>query len=173
MALTMHISNKTVQCVADLRGAGTVRWSSTRQLLFSLSFAVLVSGCASRNAAAPALPPPSVQVAQVVQRDVPVYHEYVATLDGFVNAQIQPQVSGYLINQSYQEGQLVRKNQVLFKIDPRPFQATLDQAKAQLGQAEAQLGKTDLDVKRDTPLAKEKAIAQSQLDNDVQANLGS
>src|SRR5215472_3981215 len=171
MTLTMHISNKTVQHVADLPSAGTIRWPSALQLLFSLSFAVLVSGCASRNAAAPALPPPSVQVAQVVQRDVPVYHEYVATLDGFVNAQIQPQVSGYLINQIYQEGQLVRKNQVLFKIDPRPFQATLDQAKAQLGQAEAQLGKTDLDVKRDTPLAKEKAIAQSQLDNDVQANL--
>jgi membrane fusion protein (multidrug efflux system) len=107
----------------------------------------------------------------VIQRDVPVYHEWVATLDGFVNAQIQPQVSGYLIEQNYQEGALVRKNQVLFKIDPRPFEAVLDQAKAQLAQAEAQLGKTDLDVQRDTPLAKEKAIAQSQLDNDIQANL--
>jgi membrane fusion protein (multidrug efflux system) len=99
-----------------------------------------------------------------------VYGQWVATLDGFVNAQIQPQVSGYLIKQIYQEGQLVRKNQILFKIDPRPFQAVLDQAQAQLAQAEAQLGKTDLDVKRDTPLAREKAIAQSQLDNDVQAN---
>jgi membrane fusion protein (multidrug efflux system) len=107
----------------------------------------------------------------VIQRDVPVYHEWVATLDGFVNAQIQPQVSGYLIEQNYQEGALVRKNQVLFKIDPRPFEAVLDQAKAQLAQAEAQLGKTDLDVQRDTPLAREKAIAQSQLDNDIQANL--
>jgi membrane fusion protein (multidrug efflux system) len=107
----------------------------------------------------------------VIQRDVPVYHEWVATLDGFVNAQIQPQVSGYLIKQDYQEGALVRKNQVLFRIDPRPFEAVLDQAKAQLAQAEAQLGKTDLDVQRDTPLAKEKAIAQSQLDNDIQANL--
>src|SRR6516164_1197047 len=104
MALTMHISNKTVQYVADLQGAGTVRWPSVRQLFFCVSFPVLVSGCASRNAAAPAVPPPNVQVAQVVQRDVPVYHEYVATLDGFVNAQIQPQVSGYLVNQSYQEG---------------------------------------------------------------------
>ena len=112
-----------------------------------------------------------VQVTQVIQRDVPVYHEYLATLDGFVNAVIQPQVSGYLIKQNYQEGALVSKNQVLFKIDPRPFQAVLDQAKAQLAQAEAQLGKTALDVQRDTPLAKEKAIAQSQLDNDIQANL--
>ena len=66
---------------------------------------------------------------------------------------------------------MVRKNHVLFKIDPRPFQAILDQAKAQLAQAEAQQGKTQLDVQRDTPLAKEKAIAQSQLDNDIQANL--
>jgi len=88
-----------------------------------------------------------------------------------VNAQIQPQVSGYLIKQNYLEGAVVSKNQVLFKIDPRPFQAILDQAKAQVAQAEAQLGKTKLDVQRDTPLAKEKAIAQSQLDNDIQANL--
>jgi membrane fusion protein (multidrug efflux system) len=107
----------------------------------------------------------------VIQRDVPVYHEWIATLDGFVNAQIQPQVSGYLIKQNYGEGQLVRKNEVLFKIDPRPFQAQLNQAQAQLAQAKAQLGKTQLDVQRDTPLARERAIAQSQLDNDVQANL--
>ncbi|HEY6349169.1 MAG TPA: efflux RND transporter periplasmic adaptor subunit [Candidatus Angelobacter sp.] len=116
-------------------------------------------------------PPPSVQVAEVIQKDVPVYHEWVATLDGFVNAQIQPQVSGYLIKQNYQEGALVSKNQILFKIDPRPFEAVLDQAKAQLAQAEAQLGKTELDVQRDTPLAREQAIAQSQLDNDKQAYL--
>jgi len=128
-------------------------------------------GCGNKNVSAAAPPPPNVQVVEVVQRDVPVYHEWIATLDGYVNAQIQPQVSGYLIQQNYREGALVRKNDVLFKIDPRPFQALLDQAKAQLAQAEAQLGKTQLDVQRDTPLAKEKAIAQSQLDNDIQANL--
>jgi membrane fusion protein (multidrug efflux system) len=110
-------------------------------------------------------------VVEVTQRDVPIYHEWIATLDGYVNAQIQPQVSGYLIKQNYREGQVVRKNEVLFKIDPRPFQAQLDQVQAQLAQAEAQLGKTELDVQRDTPLAREKAIAQSQLDNDIQANL--
>lgn len=133
---------------------------------------VLLSGCGDKNVSASVnLPPPSVQVAEVIQKDVPVYHEWVATLDGFVNATIQPQVSGYLVQRTYQEGSLVRKNQTLFKIDPRPFQAVLDQAKAQLAQAEAQLGKTELDVKRDTPLAKEKAIAQSQLDNDIQADL--
>jgi len=127
-------------------------------------------GCQSPNAASP---PPSaeVEVVSVVQQDVPIYGEWVATLDGYVNAQIQPQVSGYLIKQSYKEGSYVRKGQVLFEIDPRPFQAVLDQAKAQLAQAEAQLGKTQLDVDRDTPLAKERAIAQSQLDNDIQANL--
>jgi RND family efflux transporter MFP subunit len=128
-------------------------------------------GCGNKNVSAAAPPPPIVQVVEVIQRDVPVYHEWVATLDGYVNAQIQPQVSGYLIQQDYREGALVRKNDVLFKIDPRPFQAVLDQAKAQLAQAEAQQGKTQLDVQRDTPLAKEKAIAQSQLDNDIQANL--
>src|SRR6266481_2759422 len=135
-------------------------------------FTLLSSGgCGSKNVSAAAAPPPNVQIVEVIQRDVPVYHEYLATLDGYVNAQIQPQVSGYLIKQNYLEGAVVSKNQVLFKIDPRPFQAILDQAKAQVAQAEAQLGKTKLDVQRDTPLAKEKAIAQSQLDNDIQANL--
>lgn len=135
-------------------------------------FTLLSSGgCGSKNVSAAAAPPPKVQIVEVIQRDVPVYHEYLATLDGYVNAQIQPQVSGYLIRQNYVEGAVVSKNQVLFKIDPRPFQAIVDQAKAQVAQAEAQLGKTKLDVQRDTPLAKEKAIAQSQLDNDIQANL--
>jgi RND family efflux transporter MFP subunit len=136
-----------------------------------VSILLLLIGCGNKNLSVAAAPPPNVQVVDVIQRDVPVYHEYLATLDGFVNAQIQPQVSGYLIKQNYLEGALVGKNQVLFKIDPRPFQAIVDQAKAQVAQAEAQLGKTQLDVQRDTPLAKEKAIAQSQLDNDIQANL--
>lgn len=139
---------------------------------FVASLFLASAGCSSKGVSASASPPPpNVQIAQVVQKDVPIYHEWVATLDGFVNAQIQPQVTGYLIKQNYQEGALVSKNQVLFKIDPRPFQAVLDQAKAQLAQAEAQLGKTELDVQRDTPLAREKAIAQSQLDNDKQADL--
>ena len=140
--------------------------------LGGIAFALLsLVGCGNKNVAAAPAPPPNVQVIEVVQRDVPIYHEYLASMDGFVNAQIQPQVSGYLIKQNYLEGSLVAKNQVLFKIDPRPFQAIVDQAKAQVAQAEAQLGKTELDVQRDTPLAKEKAIAQSQLDNDIQANL--
>jgi RND family efflux transporter MFP subunit len=140
-------------------------------ILATLPMAWLVFlGCQSQNAA-PSPPPPEVEVTSVVQKDVPIYGEWVATLDGYVNAQIQPQVTGYIIKQSYKEGSFVRKGQILFQIDPRPFEAVLDQAKAQLAQAQAQLGKTQLDVDRDTPLAKERAIAQSQLDNDIQANL--
>jgi RND family efflux transporter MFP subunit len=147
-------------------------WATTLCGLGFVVFTLLSSGgCGGKNVSAAAAPPPNVQIVEVIQRDVPVYHEYLATLDGYVNAQIQPQVSGYLIRQNYVEGAVVSRNQVLFKIDPRPFQAIVDQAKAQVAQAEAQLGKTQLDVQRDTPLAKEKAIAQSQLDNDIQANL--
>jgi len=126
-------------------------------------------GCGKTNAA-PAVPSPEVEVAKVVQEDVPIVSEWVATLDGYVNAQIQAQVAGYVVAQKYKEGSLVRKGQILFQIDPRPFQALLDQANAQLAQAQAQLGKTEMDVARDTPLARERAIAQSQLDNDIQAN---
>jgi RND family efflux transporter MFP subunit len=157
------------------RSSGSQDCRNLAKTLCGSGFVVLVllssGGCGSKNVSAAAAPPPNVQIVEVMQRDVPVYHEYLATLDGFVNAQIQPQVSGYLIRQNYVEGAVVSRNQVLFKIDPRPFQAIVDQAKAQVAQAEAQLGKTQLDVQRDTPLAKEKAIAQSQLDNDIQANL--
>lgn len=111
------------------------------------------------------------EVASVVQKDVPIYGEWVATLDGYVNAQIQPQVTGYLIKQDYREGSLVHKDDVLFEIDPRPFQAVLDQAKAQLAQAEAQLGNATINVKRDIPEAQASAIPQSQLDTDTQTEL--
>src|SRR6202035_402510 len=129
------------------------------------------SSC-NRGRAATATQTPEVEVATVEQRDVPVYKEWVATLDGYVNAEIRPQVSGYIIKQNYPEGSVVRKGQVLFEIDPRPFQAALDRAKGDLAQAQAQLGKSILDVKRDTPLAEARAIAQSQLDNEIQAKLG-
>src|ERR1700723_1942895 len=102
---------------------------------------VFAAGCASPKAA-PSIPSPEVEVASVVQKDVPSYSEWVATLDGYVNAQIQPQVTGYVIRQTYKEGSFVRKGQILFQIDPRPFQALLDQVNAQLAQAQAQLGKT-------------------------------
>jgi RND family efflux transporter MFP subunit len=143
--------------------------ASRHVLTLVLATAVLAVGCGKTNAA-PAIPVPEVEVATVVQKDVPIFSEWVATLDGYVNAQIQPQVTGYIIRQSYKEGSFVRKGQILFQIDPRPFQAVLEQANAQLAQTQAQLAKTAMDVDRDTPLAKERAIAQSQLDNDVQAN---
>jgi membrane fusion protein (multidrug efflux system) len=136
-----------------------------------VALGLLGSSC-NRGRAAAATPTPEVEVATVEQRDVPVYSEWVATLDGYVNAQIRPQVSGYIIKQNYTEGSLVRKGQVLLEIDPRPFKAALDRAKADLAQAQAQLGKSALDVERDTPLAEARAIAKSQLDNEIQAKLG-
>lgn len=141
-----------------------------------ISFFLITSACDQPKAAVAPPPPPQVNVATVIQKDVPTYGDWVATLQGFQNAQIQPQVSGYLIKQNYREGSTVRKGEVLFEIDPRPFQAALDQATAQLAQAQAQLAQanaalqlTEINVKRDTPLAAAHAIAQSQLDNDVQA----
>jgi RND family efflux transporter MFP subunit len=138
-------------------------------LILLVAAVSLAAGCGRTNAA-PAAPSPEVEVTKVEQRDVPIVSEWVATLDGYVNAQIQAQVAGYVVTQKYKEGSLVRKGQILFQIDPRPFQALLDQANAQLAQTQAQLGKTEMDVTRDTPLARERAIAQSQLDNDIQAN---
>ena len=113
----------------------------------------------------------SVGVVKAIQRDVPVRAEWVATLEGYVNAQIQPQVSGYLISQNYKEGSYVHKGDVLFEIDPRPFRAVLDQAKGQLSEARAQLYLADANVKRDTPLVKEHAIAESQLDVETAAQM--
>lgn len=130
----------------------------------------LSAGC--RTNAAPAPPPPAqVSVLTVEPERVALTSEWIATLDGYVNAQIRPQVSGYLVKRNYEEGAVVRKGQVLFEIDPRPFEATLAQSQAQLGQAQAQLGKTERDLTRDRPLAEQHAIPQSQLDNDIQANL--
>ncbi len=140
-------------------------------LVVSLACALLLNGC-TKGASAPSPPAPTVQVVSVVQQDTPIYSEWVAILDGYVNAQIQPHVSGYIIRQNYKEGSVVKKGDVLFEIDPRPFKAALDQAKGQLAEAEAQLGKATLDVQRDTPLAEARAIAQSQLDTEIQAKLG-
>jgi len=117
-------------------------------------------------------------VAQVEQRDVPIYGEWIGTLDGFVNADVRAQVTGYLVRQDYKEGAFVNKGQLLFEIDPRPFQAAFDQAKGQFAQAKAQLAnaeavqvRTQLDVERYAPLAKEQAASQQDLDNATQNNL--
>jgi membrane fusion protein (multidrug efflux system) len=109
-----------------------------------------------------------VAVAKAEQSDIPLTGEWVGTLDGYVNAQIQPQANGYLVRQNYREGSQVQKGEVLFEIDPRPFEAALQQAQGQLGQAQAQLSLAQINVKRDTPLAEARAIAKSQLDNEIQ-----
>src|SRR5215472_9316795 len=129
---------------------------------------LLLPGCEKKEAAAPP-PPPTVKVAEVVQQDVPVYSEWVAQLNGDTNAEIVPKVQGYLLKQDYKEGFLVQKGQLLFEIDARPFEAAMDQAKAQLAVASAELSKTQTDVARDTPLAAQNAIPQKQLDNDKAA----
>ena len=117
--------------------------------------------------------------------DVPIVKEWIGTLDGRVNAEIRAQVSGYVMAQAYKEGSFVRKGQLLFEIDPRPFEAALNQARGNLAQAEsnvqlaranlaqneARLGKADLDVKRYAPLVKTKAISQEEMDNAIQSQL--
>ncbi len=123
---------------------------------------MLAAGCSKKTVAPP--PPPDVLVAQVTQQDVPIQSEWTGVLDGLVNAVIRAQVPGYLLRQDYREGSKVKKGDPLFEIDPRPFQAVLDQA-------QAQLGKTELDVKRLTPLAKENAVSREELDDATQANL--
>jgi membrane fusion protein (multidrug efflux system) len=130
----------------------------------------MLAGCDKGKVSASAGPPPPmpVSVIQVEPTDVPITNEWVGTMDGYVNAQIQPQAAGYLIRQNYREGSQVAKDQILFEIDPRPFQAVLDQAEGQLGQAKAQLELAQINVNRDTPLAEARAIAKSQLDTEVQ-----
>jgi membrane fusion protein (multidrug efflux system) len=115
--------------------------------------------------------PPVVEVMKAPARDVPIFSEWIGTLDGIVNATIKAQVSGYLISRDYTEGSLVKQGQVLFQIDPRPFEARLAIAQGQLAEAEARYGKTQLDVKRFTPLAQAQAISQQELDDAIQNNL--
>jgi len=154
--------------------------------------ALTAASCARETSAAGGSRPPDVEVAPVEQRDVPVYHEWIGTLDGMVNAAIRAQVTGYLLSQNYAEGSFVRKGQLLFEIDPRPLQATLDQAEGQLAQANGQLAqskaqllqtqaqlvtaeanqrRTQLDEDRYVPLAKQQAITEQDLDNATQNNL--
>ena len=157
-----------------------------------LIIAVITAGCSSTTKGASAPAPPEVETLEVQQKDVPIYSEWIGTLDGLVNADIKAQVTGYLLEQAYQEGSFVKKGQLLFQIDPRPFQAALDlalgqqaqsegqlaQAQAELAQAEAQVSvaeanqrRTQLDVDRYTPLAQAQAITQQDLDNATQNNL--
>jgi membrane fusion protein (multidrug efflux system) len=163
-------------------------------IVFVIALLVVIGLSKSKGdrGAMPAMSPPEVEVIQVEQRDVPIYSEWIGTLDGMINAEISAQVTGYLRTQHYTEGSFVRKGQLLFEIDSRPFQAALDQARAELSKAEGQVteangqlsqasaqltqaranqGKTQLDVDRYTPLAKQKALTDQELDNAIQANL--
>ncbi|MGH9527733.1 MAG: efflux RND transporter periplasmic adaptor subunit, partial [Terriglobales bacterium] len=135
-----------------------------------MAVAACGAGCAARRTA-PQPQPVTVEVATAASQSVPIRAQWITTLHGYVSAQIQPHVSGYIVRQVYREGTYVPKGGVLFEIDPRPFRATLDQAMAQLAEAQANLGAARLDVKRDIPEAKARAIPQSQLDNDTQAEL--
>jgi RND family efflux transporter MFP subunit len=145
---------------------------NVRDVCAPLLGALLLLPACSTNKAAPAPPPPPVvPVVEVAPESVEVASEWITTLDGQVNAQVRPQVSGYLVKRHYEEGGRVRKGDVLFEIDSRPFAVALAQAEARLAEARAQLGRAEQDVARNTPLAKERAIAQSELDNNVQARL--
>jgi membrane fusion protein, multidrug efflux system len=142
-----------------------------RSLNFAASVAgifllVAGTGCEKKEEAPPPMPP-EVEVTDVVQQNVPIYQEWVAQLNGQVNADITPKVQGYLIKRNYLEGFFVRKDQLLYEIDPRPFVAALDQAKAQVAVAVAQQSEADNNVTRDRPLAEQHAIPQKQLDTDI------
>ena len=148
-------------------------------------------GCARKAASTDEVP--VVYIAPPVQRDVPIYSEWIGTMVGFVDAQIHSQVTGYLQSQNYKDGSLVKKGDLLFQVDPRPFQALVDkararvevaktrldeakaeveQAKAEIDRAQAAQGKTELDVKRYSPLVSDGTVSQQELDDAVQANLG-
>jgi RND family efflux transporter MFP subunit len=148
-------------------------------VLSLLVLALIVgAGCTSKTAQGAQPNTSNVEVVQVQKEDVPIYAEWIGTLDGLVNADVRAQVTGYLLKQGYQEGAFVKQGQLLFQIDPRPFQAALDQAQGQLAQAQAALAnaqavqrRTELDVERYRPLAEQQAASQQDLDNSVQNNL--
>lgn len=127
--------------------------------------AIFQSGCGEKKTQAAPPPPPDVVVSTVVQKDEPISSEWIGYLDGLVNAQIRAQVTGYLLKQNYTEGQPVKKGDLLFTIDPRNFQATVDQVTANFNKAE-------LDLKREADLLKKEAISQQDFDNAQAAHLG-
>jgi membrane fusion protein (multidrug efflux system) len=141
-----------------------VHWNATT--LIACVTALLFTGC-NKKEEHPVAEAPEVEVTEVIAQDVPIYQEWVSQLNGENNAEITPKVQGYLLKQDYQDGYFVKKGQLLYEIDPRPFQAALDQTKAQVAMAQANLTRADVDLERDTPLVAQKAIPKKQLDNDV------
>jgi membrane fusion protein (multidrug efflux system) len=140
--------------------------TKTRAIV-TFALALLTGAC--RGAAAPEPPPPAVQVTDVVEKDVPIYQKWTGSLDGFVNAEIHPQVQGYVVKQVYREGSYVQAGDVLFEIDIRQFRALANQSKGNLDKSVAALNKARLDVARDKQLVASSAIPQQQLDNDLAA----
>jgi membrane fusion protein (multidrug efflux system) len=130
--------------------------SSKQLFILVVSAAVLLTACKRKQAAAHA-PPPEVHVAHPVQRDEPIYAEWVGAVDGLVNAQVRAQVAGYLLRQNYAEGGRVKAGDLLFEVDPRPFQALVDLARANAERAEA-------DYKRVAALADQEVIAKQEYD---------
>jgi membrane fusion protein, multidrug efflux system len=175
------------KCLVEstIRLTGGLMGNSLRNLQFShcvghtvglvaiaamVSISLVAGGC-RKEEKAPAPQAPTVEVTAVVQKDVPIYNEWVAVLDGSINAVIRPQVSGYLISQNYREGEQVKKGQVLFEIDPRSFQTALNQAKAQLSQQKARHDTAKANLARIRPLAEKNAVSQKDLDDAVGSEL--
>ncbi len=138
-----------------------------RVIIIFCSVSIFLAGC--KKEAKPSPPPPVVKVMEVIQKDIPIEHEWVGTTDGMVNATIRAQVTGYLIRQDYTEGDLVKKGQVLFEIDPRPFQAVLDQTLGDLARREAQYEDARANLARVRPLAEQNALSKKDLDDAVGA----
>jgi len=166
-----------------------VTWLPALVVLAAFSFTI---GCTAHASGPEGSPPPTVELVTAEQKDIPISREWIGTLDGYVNAPIKAQVSGFLLRQNYVEGSFVQKGQLLFEIDPRPFQAAVDQALGQLAQANGQLAqakagliqarasltgaeasqhRAQLDVDKYTPLVKARAVTQQDLDNATQNNL--
>ncbi len=144
------------------------RLGSAEPVLALMAAATVFAVCGCKKAEGPAPTPPTVEVVAVTQKDVPIYRDWVGTLESEVNATISAQVSGYLLSRGYTEGSTVTNGQVLFQIDPAPFKATLDQARSQLAVTRATEEKYALNVKRYRPLAEKEAISQQELDDAVQ-----
>jgi membrane fusion protein (multidrug efflux system) len=144
---------------------------AARRLALCAFLMGLLTACPKRQESRPAPAPPEVEVIEVKQQDVPIYHEYVGTLDGLVNADIQARVSGYLVSQNYKEASVVKKGDLLFQIDPRPFEAALAKARASLAQAQASQKQAQLTAERNVDLFNRKAVSAQDRDNAVQAHL--
>ena len=148
-----------------LSSAGnSFRWAAAGVAGIAL---LITAACDKGKAPPPA--PPVVEVVSVVQRDVPIYIEWVGILDGDVNAVIRPQVTGYLLKQNYREGDLVKKGQALFEIDPRTFEAAVDEAKGIRAQKFARYETTSANLARIKPLAALNAVSQKDLDDSTGA----